>query len=437
MSGISDLFLANTKPFFQNKNIVSPFFLNQFNLSDYGHLDSEFEKIYDPDSRVSYYLNADSPELPEGFLRAGTGDITRDTCGEIIGVRSTKQNPKGTKEILYNSCGKLSCPSCVRKASNIKALAIANKVFDFQRFLFINEVNRSGLIPKHLTFNPNFIDKHGVFHENFIPDFSSMKNYHKSIKRFIEKYISPYISASVVFYHHHRFKDVLKTELKEMGHFHVIGFGYMPKYEIFQKKHSFIYTNEGSLKTFADIFRVARYELTHVIFPQKKIKRHSLMSESEFVYRKKDKDFVDWLLYIEYNEITREQVKESLHSFHSYFYAGFLSPYKKRYLKCKKTNKYPKGLKKLETKRAMRDIDSHNIIFMITGGITLRFLTKDGRYKYYTLDEAIARKLKVNENIEIKFYYDRLKFGHKCKQKYFLNQFKIKSFNLKSFNNLI
>ncbi|MBA7496355.1 hypothetical protein ES702_06955 [subsurface metagenome] len=427
------LFLGNTKPFSQRKNLISDFYLDKFNLLDYGQEKGDYFPLFDPDSRVEKYINAEMPELPEGFILAGHGDVSRDSCGEIRGVRATKQNPKSTIELMYNSCNKSSCPVCIRKASGVKAKNILRKIKAYQRFLFSEGVNLVHFVPKHYTLNPNYVDKHGVFHENFIPDFSSIKNYHKSVKEFIKLYITPYLDASVVFYHHHRFKDALKTELKEMGHFHVIGFGYMPKYEIFQKKFGFIYTNEGYLNTRADIYRVARYELTHVIFPQKHIKRHSIMTESEFAYRKKEKDFVDWLLHIEFNELTREQVKESIHSYHSYFYTGNLSPYKTRYKKCKKTNRCPNGQKRVILKRMMRDMDTNNVFREIIAGITFGFLTKDGRYKYYTRDEAIERKLKVNKDIIIKLDSKYIVWGKFFKTKsYFDIIFSIKNFKLKN-----
>lgn len=429
---VNNLFLANTKPFFKNQNILSDFYLEKFNLLDYGQLDSEYHDIYDPDSRVEKYINAIMPELPEGFLFAGHGDVTRDSCGEFQGVRATKQNPSLTKEIMFNTCNKLSCPTCVRKASNVKAQKIVQKIKDYIWFCVAQGTSRINLVPKHFTFNPNYVDKHGVYHENFKADFSSMKNYHKSVKIFIKKYISPYLDGSVVFYHHHRFKDVLKTKLKEMGHFHVIGFGYLPKYDVFQNKFGFIYTNEGYLNTLSDVFRVARYELTHVIFPQKFIIRKTILTNAQMDYKRRENEWLRFL-HIDTKPIERINFKESLHSFHSYFYAGYLSPYKIRYLKCKKTKRSPKGLKKMKFRRPMRNVDTNDKVYEIVDGVILRFLDKSGRYKYYPLDEAVAKRIIVNKNMQIKIFNDRLKFGKLYKTNSLLNWILIKDFRLKNY----
>ena len=433
-----NLFLAPTKPFISNKNFLDDFYLKKFNLLDFGHKDKDFSDIYDSDSRIEQYINAEIPSeiaLPDGFVMAGHGNVSRDLCGEFLGARSTKQDPSGTLDVMRNSCSKLGCPTCVLEASTVKSTNILQKIRDYIWFLVTQGVNHKFLVPKHYTLNPNYIDKSGNYHENFVPDLSTMKNYHQSIKDFEKKHIDPFLDAYVLVYHHHRFANEGKTILKVSPHFHVIGFGKFPKYEVFLQKFGFIYTNEGYLNTPADIFRVARYELTHGIFPQKNIKRKSVLSEKEFAYKKKEKSFETWLTGVEFDEVTRNVVKESKHSFHSYFYGGNLSPYNIRYLKCKVKKRTPKGLKKIRISLPMRDLETNHKIYEIIAGLLFRMLDKLGRWKYYTLSERIVLAPRINKDIQVRFDYNRLKFGKLYKTNSYLNWIKIKKFNIKNFEN--
>lgn len=403
------MFLGNTKPFFDrsDKNeFYWDFYLKNFNLIDYGQDKYEFENIYDSDSRVERYLHANMDDLPNLFILSGRGQKTRDTCGRFKGIRSGKFSPTLSRELMFTTCNKLSCPVCVRKAANVKALKIVQKCRDYIWFCITQGITFPNLRPKHFTFNPL----------DFKPNLEDMKKYHESIKKFIERNIQPYLMAGIVFYHHHRFKTEKKETLKEFGHFHVIGFGYMPDYKTFFKKHNFIYTNEGYLNTLSDIFRVARYELTHVIFPRKKIVRKTKRTHSEIETLTKHNE---WQKFLGLPEVPITEYKESksIHSFHSYFYFGYMSPYNIRKLKERKIF------------LPMRHVDTNEKMYEIIDGVLFRKQSLSGRYKYYTIVEMYDKGLIVDDDLQVKFFKSKLKWGKLFKQSHWIRWIKIKNFH--------
>jgi hypothetical protein len=391
--------LGNTKPFFERN-------LNEFNLLDFGQNLDEFDHIYDPDSRVTKYLEANlEASLPNGFVLAGHSEITRQSCGRFRGIKGTKKFTRDTLELTFDTCNKLTCPICVRKASKVKALKIQQKCKDYIWWLITHGYKAKYLCPKHISFDP--ID--------FKPNFESRKAFHSSIKEFIDKNISPYLSGGVVFYHHHRFKNKEKRDiLKVSPHFHVIGFGFLPNYKEYQEKHGFQYHSHGKLLSLADIFRVARYELTHITFPLDEIIRKTKRTDPELSLLVKKQEW-DKFLNLQTKPIPEFKETKSLHSFHTYFYFNNMSPYKIRELK-KKIHWLPE-----------RDDMYNKKVYEILDGIILAFPTKTNDFKFYNLQEAYDKALRITPDILVKVFKSKLRWGKLYKVKSIFRWLEIKN----------
>lgn len=395
------MFLANTKPFFDERDVT----LQKFNLLDFGQID-DYSYVYDPDSRVEKYLRASMPSLPSEFQMSGHGTKSRESCGKFKGIRATKEQPLQTSELMFDTCNKLSCPTCVRKASAVKATKITQKCKDYIIYCFLQGIQFPNLAPKHYSFDPL----------DFCPDFQDMKTYYKSIKEFIINNIEPYLDGGVVFYHHHRFvPGTDATELYEFGHFHVIGFGYLPHYKDYEKKHGFQYHFHGYLNSLADIFRVARYELTHVVYPERNIQRKSKLTDYEREQLVKDREYLTFLGGVP-NPIGEWKITKSKHAYHSYFYFGNLSPYR------------IKKVRTFKTIQAMRHPDTNQRIYQILEGVHFKLPTIDNRYKYYPLKEMYLLKPLVHPDIQIKIFKSRLKWGKLYRDTKKINYILVKNF---------
>ena len=421
---VPNKFLASTKAFFdhEKKEISYNSFLKRKNLLDYGQLDGDFHYIYDPDLRMINYIKASLPELPYPFVLSGHGNITRDSCAEFHGLKATKSDVIGTMEPMFKSCNQLPCPKCVLKACSKKAHAIVQKYRDYIWYLIMAGFSGYELRPIHYALNPNFVDKHGVEHINFIPDFSSSKNYRKSLMDFAKVYIEPYMDASTWCYHEHRFANEEKTELRSSGHFHVVGWGFFPHFKEFEAKHGFQYVNINykngtAIESLADIFRIWRYELSHVVFPINKIIRTTKRTETEISDMARE-NMNRQLLGIESIQITEYKQDWSYHSQPAYFYQGFMSPYLTRKIKERKI-KLPER----------SDVNNEKM-YPILDGFILRIMSLSG-WKVYRPNEAIDKRIKIDLSLQIKIYKSRLKFSNRaCREKHFLRTVKIKKFNL-------
>jgi len=398
-------------------------FLKKPNLLDYGHDSKDFSYVYNPDARIIQYFKASVPELPYPFVLAGHGNITRDSCGEFGGFKADKNDVLNTIVPIIKSCNQLKCSVCAMKACSIKAKAITQKYVDYIRYLFAHGFSMKELRPKHFSFNPNYVDKNGVVHINFVPDFSSPKNYDLSIKAFAKKYIEPYLEAGAWCYHHYRFADEEKTSLKVSGHFHAVAFGWMPDFFDYMAKNGFNYVNEGyknhkEITSQSDIYRIWRYELSHVIFPVNKIIRISKRTHDEISDMARENSNRQ-LLGIESIVISEYKEAWSFHSACAYHYFGNMSPYKTRILKERKI-KLPE-----------RDSRTNGKIYRIIDGYLMRS-GPAGKKKVYLPNEAVDRRIKVDLDLEIMIFKSKLKFSKKaCREKHFLRIIKIKNFESK------
>ena len=407
-------FLVGTKAFLdrEKNDLDYDFFLRKKNLLDYGHLEKDFHYIFNLDARIIRYLKAEMPELPYPFVLTGHGVKTRSSCGEFRGLKSTKQNVELTHKLMFKSCNQLQCPSCAPQSSSVKAKAIVQKYRDYIWYMITCGFNDYELCPKHYSLNPL----------NFHPDFSSSKNYRISLMAFAKEFIDPYMDASVWCYHEHRFANEEKTNLKSFGHFHVFGWGHFPHFKIFEAKHGFQYVNIGYkagkvYNSLSDIFRVWRYELSHVIFPRNKIIRRTKRTYDE-ISRLSRENLALELLGLDRVEITEYREDISLHSSPAYFYQGFMSPYLTRKIKEKKI---------LLPERS--DFNNEKM-YKITEGYLIREKTDVG-FLNHTPAEAFDKRVKVGLDTQIKYFKSKLKFSkHSRRAKHFFRIIKIQTFNL-------
>lgn len=388
--------------------------LKTFNLFDYHRNESEFVRLFDLDSRIQRYKNANMPQLPNGFVQASHGTIYRKKqCGRYKYVRGSKIHTKETLDVVIDSCNKLGCPRCFVSASTVKALAIYQHIKDIQDYLFVQGYPRVSLIPKHYVFSP----------PNDAPMWSieSIDVFKKDIKAFMSKHIKPFFIAGVGFPHQFRFVDPdIRVDLKHSNHLHVIAFGgKLDNYKLFQQKHGFQYYMLGYLNTKSDIIRCARYLLTHVIFTEKSITRVSEWSEFQLSEMKKNNE---WLEFLKGSPlpIPNQNITHSMHSRPAYFYSGALLPHNKRYKKVVKSKRFPKGLRKMVFRRGIRDLDFNELVYYINSGVRFRVPDLNGRWKYYDLFEMKILSPVVDPTIEFELT-SNLKFGKLCRQKKFMN----------------
>ena len=410
----SNKFLASTKAFlnYEKDDLDYDSFLRKKNLLDFGHFESDFNFIYNPDQRTIKYLKAEHPDLPYPFVLTGHGQITRPSCGIFLGLKATKKSTELTHKLMFTSCNQLQCPVCAEKSCSIKAKAIVQKFRDYIWYLITRGFSDYELRPKHYALNPNFVDKNGFEHINFVPDYSDNgKNYRKSLMAFVKKYIDPYMDASTWCYHEYRFADDEQTKLKNSGHFHVVGWGHFPHFKVFESMFGFQYVNIGYkngtvISSLADLFRIWRYELSHVVFPRNKIIRTTKRTFDE-ISRMSRENLDNRLLGISEVQITEFRKDISLHSAPAYFYQGFMSSYLTRKIKERKI---------LLPERS--DLNNQKM-YKILDGYLIREHTNVGTL-IHTPAEAFDKRIKINLHLQIKYFKSKLKFSNRaCREKHF------------------
>lgn len=330
--------------------------------------------IYDPDSRVSKYIEAKVCfDTPENITFAGHGVIYRpDRCGKFAGFGVC--DSCGKVRPLMENCGKITCPVCLRMAASKKAYAITkSKISPYIRFITENSVKNN--MAGHYVLSPTDIvpiDKLSDFGVKWYERaliinrmLWDKKNYQtdkqrKDIIQVVREIIAPYLDASVIIFHPCRFEnELIKKNLIWSPHFHIVGFRkstVMEKNRTFLPKDTYyklgmIFTHISKLPTLKDINKCLAYCLTHTWIhtytkakkrrywknPDTKVKSdYNMKLEKEYeayaetiAFENRERSFIlslrdhplilrsfdEWLIY------------KSTHSSPCYYYQGLLRPH--------------------------------------------------------------------------------------------------------------
>lgn len=241
--------------------------------------------MYDPDSRVSRYLEAKVDfEMPDEIIYCGHGEIYRPgRCGKFTGYVGCEHC--GSIRPLVEHCGKLTCPVCLRMAASKKGYHVAKEKFEpFMQFIATE--THFNTMTSHYCLSPakevpiDGLAKYGIKWYNSAVELNkrlwSKENYATKEKRketfkFVQNILDNFLYGYVIVFHPGRFYDETKKEkLVWSPHFHIIGYahndigyrpGYLPDDTYF--KIGCVFTRISSLRTIKDISACMSYLLTH------------------------------------------------------------------------------------------------------------------------------------------------------------------------------
>jgi len=311
---------------------------NQSRLLEYAFKDDcQFESIYSPDARTEKYFNAFKPILLNNFTMVGNGLGEENDCGKYRGLKTCPHHPHQKLEPIMKSCNKLACPVCWRKASKRKGNQIADHMKGRADYLFWNGYKY--ITPAHYSLNVV------VTKDQFYEILSSWAMYQNYCKIIIEPVIEEYFLGSVYMCHPFRFvdKDTRKT-LHYSLHFHVMGWGYLPRWDKFVEKHGFNYTKLSNLTGLKAIKACASYILTHSLIHQYYIQKEITLSDDvkhtltilNYKLKKPIKDY----------KPPNFEYKEQLMTKCAYKYTGILKHWKMEKLSFRKNRDIHKSKRK-------------------------------------------------------------------------------------------
>lgn len=350
----------------------------------------EIKPMYNPDSRVSKYIDAKVHfKVPENMIYCGHGEIYRPNhCGKLNGF--ARCDTCGEVRPLIDHCGKLTCPVCLRMAASKKGYHVAKE----KVLPFINTISENynlNTLAGHYCLSPtdtvpvDNLTKFGVkWYEKAVKINNilySKKMYDSPEKRkqvieFVRQIISPYLYASIIVFHPGRFEnESIKENLVWSPHFHIIGWrhkGSQPNHHLppnTYQKVGCIFTCISKLPRIRDITQCMSYLLTHTwINSYRKMKKRRYWKNPDTLTKvrynealnKEYEQYVDDIIASNnraeyYLEPERFKVKmksfdewlhyPSNHSSPAYFYQGLIRPH---------------HIKNLQEKNAFETIDCDN-----------------------------------------------------------------------------
>lgn len=390
---------------------------SNIDILDYVYRDYEFEAIYDKDSRVEKYHQADLinyPQLQSWTIAGHWHDPnlrgTRINCGQIRGIKIAKIQGSKPKPLI-NSCGKLQCKICFREASAIKSQNIMDHIESVLYRLMFDNVKFSkhwkmNLQFKHISLNLAPKEANTRDWTHLLDATEEYSTFKKEILDPVRKLVAKYFVGSIIIYHPRRFVDQEKREkLYFSPHFHVIGIGYLPKLHNFERRHSdFIFDRGINYSQFSyvdartgaeyyylpskiDIRNVIKYCLTHSglnLYQQTRKTRQTEQERSEGAER---------------------TIVQITASHPAYFYTGVFSP------------QYYKVVHDFNYKISERDEKGNNY-YELLEGFVLKAKSSNGFEKILTPKEIYRDDVVsffIDSEASIHLFWDQMKFGNRLK----------------------
>lgn len=179
-----------------------------------------------------------------------------------------------TIKVFSHCCTNINCPTCYLASIKKSSMRVAERFEKILKLLKKLNLTKTGI--RHISFNvmPRKIN---VYRDLMLE--------RKSLTLIIKKYVG----SGILVFHPRRFeKDaagekVFPLNLVYSPHFHFIGHIYLPKGDIFEKKHGFNYSAISRLYNRKSVYNCVKYLLTHAGYFKN---RHILTWINHYSYNK-------------------------------------------------------------------------------------------------------------------------------------------------------